>query len=108
MNSGPNDVVGPPESGADRPALYHGYHDERDGEQLSACVVDVIADAADVDPTVTRLPLRDAVDPDALDALFDRNSPLSRGERGYLVFELWDLTVIVHGNGHVIAIPDST
>lgn len=67
------------------------------GRQLSHAVVNAVATAEERDPT-TLPPLYNAIDPDALDALFaDRGDQLGR-----IAFRYHGYDVAVSENGHVV------
>ncbi|MFC3959617.1 HalOD1 output domain-containing protein [Halovivax cerinus] len=66
------------------------------GESLAIAVVDAVAEAAGCDP-IQLDPLYDAVDPDALNALFDGR----RETTGQFRFEYHGYTVVVDANGCV-------
>jgi hypothetical protein len=68
-------------------------------------VVDAVADARDCDP-LDLPPLNDAVDPDALDALFADTAGGTPRYGGYLTFHYCDCTVTVSGVGTVVVDPD--
>lgn len=66
----------------------------------SQAVVERVADAENVDPLALDVPLYDAVDPDALDALFDPTvgKPSTTGR---VTFEYYGHTVVVASDGTV-------
>lgn len=64
----------------------------------SALVLEAIGEATGLDPTRRPIPLAEYVDPDALDALFD-------GTDARLVFGMWGMEVVVHGDGRVVVTP---
>lgn len=77
------------------------YHVYRDGRPASETVIDAVAAIRDLDPTTTRIPLDECVDPDALDAIFRDTHGGVRRRNGHVAFTLFDLDVFVHANGHV-------
>lgn len=67
---------------------------------LSHAVVEAVAEAEGVDPVALRTPLYEAIDPDALDAVFepaDESAPLD----GRVSFEYYGYTVAVGSDGAV-------
>lgn len=66
-------------------------------EPLSQVVVEAVASAEGVDPLDLEVPLYDAVDPDALDALFRSGATVD----GRVEFEYHGYEVTVTGDGHV-------
>lgn len=67
---------------------------------LSHAVVEAVAEAEGVDPVALRTPLYEAIDPDALDAVFesaDESPPLD----GRVFFEYYGYTVAVASDGTV-------
>jgi hypothetical protein len=67
-------------------------------ESLSLMVIESVADAERVDPAELSTPLTDAIDPDALDALF-------RSETGRLAFEYSGYEIIAKADGTVDVTP---
>lgn len=65
-------------------------------ERVSTAVVMAIAEALDADPTSLTPPLHDAIDPEAIDRLFDRSSSRSANLR--FEFELYGCRVAVDGD----------
>lgn len=75
------------------PVEYQATGDER----LSEAVISAVATAEDSDPMALDPPLYDAIDPDALDALFQ--SPRVAGR---MAFRYHGRTVTVHANRRVV------
>lgn len=73
---------------------------QSDDGAVSQRVVAAVAEAHSTDPTELP-PLYDAVDPDALDALFDRGNYGERENPGRVVFMFADCEVVVHSDGEV-------
>lgn len=79
---------------------YHTVHDRSDGP-LNEAVYSAIADAVGIDPEYHRIPVGDSIDPDGIDDV------LRDGGRGaYVAFPVWNLQVVVHGDGHIFVHPD--
>ncbi|WP_115863238.1 HalOD1 output domain-containing protein [Halorussus litoreus] len=77
----------------------HEMRHDRDGPAaLSETVIDAVAAAEGVDPTDSDLELYQAVDLEALDALFDRRSD---DRRWRFEFGIDDYLVVVEGSGTV-------
>lgn len=70
-----------------------GRQDETDAT-LSSAVLAAVADREGVEPAELDRPLFDAIDPDALDALFDRGS-------GRVRFTYLGYRVVAHSDGRV-------
>ena len=66
-------------------------------EPLSQVVVEAVASAEGVDPLDLEVPLYDAVDPDALDALFESGGAVD----GRVEFEYYGYDVTATGDGRV-------
>ncbi|WP_254536371.1 HalOD1 output domain-containing protein [Halomarina litorea] len=71
-----------------------------DGHPISGTVISGIARTLDTDPFDLR-PLHDAVDPDALDALFATRRERSVGGRNYVRFTSNGCRVLVTRDGEV-------
>ena len=67
-------------------------------EPLSQRVVEAVADAEDADPLDLKVPLYEAVDPDALDSLFRASDD---GVEGVIEFTYYGYQVRVTSAGHV-------
>ncbi|NEU58426.1 HalOD1 output domain-containing protein [Halorussus sp. MSC15.2] len=82
----------------ERSVAYETTHDADGSAALSETVIDAVATAHGVDPTDCDLELYDAVDLEALDALFER-----RSSDGHWQFEfsIDDYLVVVTGAGRV-------
>lgn len=70
----------------------------------SQAVVERVADAENVDPLALDVPLYDAVDPDALDALFGPTDGAPR-TTGRVTFVYYGHTVVVASDG-TVTLPD--
>lgn len=91
-----------PGSVDDARVVHRTVHDWDGREPLSDTVVRAVAEAAGVDPTELSTPLIDAVDPDALDALFrPRYGGSPRQSDGRVAFTTNGYEVVVHGDGRV-------
>ncbi|WP_254766532.1 HalOD1 output domain-containing protein [Salinilacihabitans rarus] len=93
---------GPP---ASPPPVYRTYHDPDGPATLSTTVVHALADCMGVDVTDGRISLYDAVDPDALDALFRPRHDGSPRTGGHLVVFVHDHRVTVYGDGEIVIEP---
>jgi len=83
-----------------------GDHAERltcRGDELSAHVVDAVAAARGVDATELP-PLHDAVDTEALEALFEPRPSGQARRDGAVWFEYGGCTVVVHSHGAVVVV----
>lgn len=83
---------------------YHAVHDGEQGS-LSTSVAEAVADALDLDPTETQIPLEQHVDPDALDAIFRDQLTGTPRTDARVAFTLWDVEVVVHADGHIFVHP---
>jgi len=81
---------------AEEPGVYYAHHDTDGARTVSGTVIRAVAEIAGVDPTTTKIPLEDRVDPEALDELFAG----SAGEAS-VRFELCGLAVVVRSDGTV-------
>lgn len=70
-------------------------------ESTSTAVVEAIAEHAGVDPADLELPLYEAIDPDALDALFSPPEGSRRPVSGRISFVYGGYDVEVTGEGEV-------
>jgi hypothetical protein len=77
---------------------YETCHDFDGAASLSETVIDAIATAEGVDPMSFDLELYEAVDLEALDALFDRRSPDGHWR---FEFSVESYLVVVAGDGNV-------
>lgn len=73
------------------------YRGTEEADSLTAAIIDAVAAAAGVDPTDHDLGLYEAVDLEALEALFARQSDDCRFE-----FSVEEYRVVVEGDGHVV------
>lgn len=80
---------------------YHAHHDWEDSQSLSTTVIEAVGVATDTDP-VQMDPLYEALDPDALDALFRPRSDDGPRANGQVVFSLDGHDVAVHSHGNII------
>lgn len=85
----------------DRPTVHRLASDSTVHGEISTTIIEAIAEAEGVSPLSHDVGLRDAVDPDALDRLFE---PRGGGEplRGLVVFEVRDYVVAAFASGDVI------
>lgn len=67
---------------------------------LSHTVIEVVADAENVDPIDLDTPLYEAIDPDALNAVFEPAADSPR-PHGSITFEYFGHTVVVTSDGTV-------
>jgi hypothetical protein len=81
------------------PVVDAKYESENDSTSVVETVVLAIADAAGVDPTALP-PLYDYVDPDALNAMFDRRDG-STDDAALLSFQVETWNVFVSADGRV-------
>lgn len=78
---------------------YHTVHDRSNGP-LNEAVYSAIADAVGIDPEYHRIPVGDSIDPDGIDDVLRAG-----GHGAYVAFPVWDLQVVVHGDGHIFVHP---
>lgn len=86
--------------------VFHTCHDPDDAKTVSTTVVEAVAAVAGVDPSERHVPLAHSVNPDALDALFEREAPDDDRASAHLVFTVWGYTVVVHDDGDVLVLVD--
>ncbi|WP_049927822.1 HalOD1 output domain-containing protein [Halopiger goleimassiliensis] len=86
-------------------AVYRAVHDPDGPATLSTTVVHALADCMGVDPTAGRISLYDAVDPDALDALFRPQYDGTPRTGGRLSFVVDDHHVTVTAEGEILVEP---
>ena len=79
------------------PAPIHETQHDADAS-ISVTVIEVLASVEDVDPTDTDLRLYDAIDLEALDALFQHHSG---DDYWRFEFSVRGYSVIVDGDGHI-------
>lgn len=84
-------------------STYHTVHEPADGP-LAVGVYRAVAEAVGIDPAAEQIPLDDCVDPDGLDEVFSEGRGAGSG-KAHLVFPVWDLWVVVHGDGHIFVHP---
>lgn len=75
-------------------------HSLTQGESLSITVVRMVADAEGVEPTELR-PLYSAVDPDALDSLFEQSAGGSPAFQGQIQFQYHGYEVCIDDDGRI-------
>lgn len=78
---------------------YHTVHDRDDGP-LNEAVYSAIADAVGIDPEYHRIPVVESIDPDGIDDVLRDANP-----GAYVAFPVWNLQVVVHGDGHIFVHP---
>ncbi|NHN60789.1 MULTISPECIES: HalOD1 output domain-containing protein [Halorussus] len=78
--------------------IHETFHDTAGDASLSETVIDAVAAAEGVDPTDADFELYEAVDLEALDALFERRS---RDGRWRFEFTIDGLLVTVDGDGRI-------
>ena len=99
VDRGYSDCDGTPTQLSSESPAYHVYHD--DSRTVSETVIDAVAAIQNLDPTDTRIPLDESVDPDALDAIFEDTFDGRTRYDGRVVFEVAGLEVFVHANSHI-------
>lgn len=96
----------PPSSGRQYSRrVYRARHDPDGPANLSTTVVHALAECMDVDVTDGSFSLYDAVDPDALDALFRPTGDGTPRRGGMLVFYVDEYCVSIYGDGEIIIEP---
>ena len=83
--------------------VHEAHHDPTGEGALSATVIEAVAAAKGVDPTDCDLKLYEAVDLEALDALFEGRS---RDGRWRFEFSIGDHLVVVEGDGRITVCQD--
>lgn len=96
MSSNRPDVCGPREDDIDRFRV-----DWTQAPSVSMAVVDAVADAVDVDPLELD-PLNEAIDPDALDALFPQCGERADGSVHEVSLQFNGCHVTVRDTGEVV------
>ncbi|WP_408960756.1 HalOD1 output domain-containing protein [Natrinema sp. 74] len=92
----------PDQTGYDpRSETYHAQHDWADSQSLSTTIIEAVGAATDTDPNQME-PMYEALDPDALDALFRPRSDDSLRTNGQVLFSLDGHDVAVHSCGDII------
>ncbi len=86
-------------------AIYRAVHDPDGPAALSTTVIHALADSMGVDPTAGRISLYDAIDPDALDAIFRPRHDGTQRSGGQVSFVVADHLVIVSSDGEVLIKP---
>lgn len=95
----------PPTSQSRAPPVYRTVHDPDGSATLSTTVIHALADCMGVDVTDSRLSLYDAVDPDALDALFRPRYDGTPRTGGRLSFVVNDHYVTIETDGEILIEP---
>lgn len=80
----------------DEPGVYYAHHDPDGPLTFSGTVIRAVAEIAGVDPTNTKIPIDDSIEPDAPDRLFAESS----GEVS-VTFDVCGLAVVVWSDGVV-------
>lgn len=78
---------------------YHTVHDRDDGP-FSEAVYAAVADAVGVNPERRPIPIVESIDLDGLDDVLRDADP-----DVYVAFPVWNLEVVVHGDGHIFVHP---
>jgi hypothetical protein len=94
-----------PASQSRPPSLYRASHDPDGPATLSTTVIHALADCLGLDVTEGRISLYDAVDPDALDALFRPRHDGTPRAGGTLSFVVDGHHVTVRGDGEILIEP---
>ncbi|WP_265108891.1 HalOD1 output domain-containing protein [Halosolutus halophilus] len=95
----------PPAPQSRSPSVYRAVHDPEGTATLSTTVIHALADCTGVDVTDCRFSLYDAVDPDALDALFRPRHDGRPRTGGRLSFVVDDHYVTVTSDGEILIEP---
>jgi hypothetical protein len=91
------------QSGRDERRSDERRYEWSDGTALSIAVIEAVASVTGRDPLDIE-PLNRHVDPDALDALFERPD-VSRTPRGTISFSIENHLVVVHSAGEILVYP---
>jgi len=86
-------------------AIYRAVHDPDGPATLSTTVVHALADCMGLDPTDGRVSLYDAIDPDALDAIFRPKYDGTPRTGGHISFVVEDHYVTVTADGEITVEP---
>lgn len=78
----------------------HRY-DEPDDPPLSQVIIEAVAEAEGISPDQLDRPLHNAIDPDALDALFAERTEAN----GYVVFDYYGYDITVHPDEQIALEP---
>ncbi len=89
-------------------SVYRVEHDPDDAAALSTTVIHALADCMGIDVTDCRFSLYDAVDPDALDALFRPRHDGTPRTGGLLSFPVDGYYVTVDSSGEILIEPPET
>ncbi|MFP9192047.1 HalOD1 output domain-containing protein [Natronosalvus vescus] len=89
----------------DRRGTYHTWYDRGEYEPVSTAILMAVSSIRGIDPEYLE-PLRDAIDPDALNELFNDWDGQKRGLESVAVsFIYGQCTVTVHGDGEIVIEP---
>ncbi|WP_135823430.1 HalOD1 output domain-containing protein [Halorussus ruber] len=91
--------------GNSSPNVFHGYCDPADGGTLAQTILETLESASDCPATEMSVRLYDAIDPDALNDLFEPTRSGSMRDDGRVSFSIDKFAVDVHANGHVFVRP---
>lgn len=85
--------------------VYRAEHDPDSAANLSTTIAHAIADCMGVDVSDGSFTLYDAVDPDALDAIFRPRHDGTPRTGGHLTFFVNDYRVTVYADGEILIEP---
>ncbi len=91
--------------GNSSPNVSHSYYDPVDGGSLAETILETLEAASDRPATEMNVRLYDAIDPDALDDLFEPTRAGSNRDEGRVSFSIAEFAVDVHASGHVFVRP---
>ncbi|QLG29787.1 hypothetical protein HUG10_19490 (plasmid) [Halorarum halophilum] len=98
----PTNTIGSAEAGSNEGSVVHRDGVARRDESICEAVVSAVGEALGKDPTAVE-PLNTAVDPDALESLFDvRYGGEARTGDGHVSFRLDGCDVTVYGDQQVV------
>lgn len=81
--------------------VHRVHHDSESDQPLSTAVIMAVADTAGINPSEIRTPLYDAIDPDAMNKLFEATSNGAERTDGYLSFSIHGHHVSVDASGEI-------
>lgn len=81
------------------------YHPRSSDDRVSDVVIEAVAAVRDEDPTLLDPPLYEAVEPDALDHIFEAWARDPSVPDGQVAFTMANCRVVVHSTGTVTVIP---
>lgn len=84
----------PPEAGPVAESTHHATLDLE--EPFVPAIYEAVADAMGIDPQTDEIPVREQINPDALDIVFNDESGAA-----FLSFPVWNARVTVHSDGAV-------